>query len=831
MEVVKKKIKPGKVEVAEGEAALVVHYFKESTYEDGSTQRTHHTSKVPVRFGSRPDVARMAAEIIDDCKYLSPSRQETVQNALLALQRQLEGERKGAASTGKDRDRDAKAQRRANGGSGGGGDQRRSVQDDLPPANIHDVDEYLELLYETSETMTDKIRGTAMIVKLCRNVSDLEVLIQNNSLMALLSRLLREEYKKSMEMCYNILRICLSFSNFVEMHSLLSEFKIGALTMRVLDFEVTRAQHQREETKRIQAERDRAQRLAADEAAAINDKHRKELSKMKVVRVKSEKIVYVCLYLLINLADDVTTERKMLKKKLLPSLVVFLELASTCNLMIMTVAFLKKLSLFEENKSAMAELGVVPLLVRLTPSNNDTLTTMCLRLLFNLSFDSALRNQMVQGSLVPKLVSLLREVKSRALVLRLLYHLSVEDRVKSLFTYTDAIAFVMELVINFPMEEPDGRPKHVAKELVALAVNLSLNDRNAELMCHHRGQHQGLYELVERMERTHDPLLMKVVRNLSQWTRNVQEQLTDPAKEYKQRGMWGRFVDSLLRIAVVPDLSHDVLVEVLGCLANLTMFDLPRARGWVHYISEFNLLSFMSRLLVAGMSQHDVVLEVVMLVGTMLDDQACVALIASSDFIRYLQEVWRDKGDDSEIKLQLLHTYYKLLLARDTREELLFGTADRAFVSIMDCLSSRHPSIRDAADQCLDLVHEIDRRPDGSLGELGNQISKQRFRVYNREWLDVVERGDELGRDFQAQRMADLAAQRSPSRGMWDEEESGDSPGGLGYDDDYATSHYFMQKGGARLGMDVTAIDAHANHTLAASEASIESKWQGPWQS
>lgn len=57
---------------------------------------------------------------------------------------------------------------------------------------------------------------------------------------------------------------------------------------------------------------------------------------------------------------------------------------------------------------------------------------------------------------------------------------------------------VMQLVLNFPQ-------KMLAKELAALAVNLSLNSRNAQLMASQR----GLHHLVDRVAETKDPLLMK----------------------------------------------------------------------------------------------------------------------------------------------------------------------------------------------------------------------------------------------------------------------------------------------------------------------------------
>lgn len=60
-----------------------------------------------------------------------------------------------------------------------------------------------------------------------------QALIQNSSLMALLSRLLDTEHKRDLLMTFNVVRIFLAFSAFVEMHALLSQYKAGALTMKV----------------------------------------------------------------------------------------------------------------------------------------------------------------------------------------------------------------------------------------------------------------------------------------------------------------------------------------------------------------------------------------------------------------------------------------------------------------------------------------------------------------------------------------------------------------------------------------------------------------------
>jgi hypothetical protein len=61
-----------------------------------------------------------------------------------------------------------------------------------------------------------QIKGTAMILQLCRRIDNLESLIQNSTLMGALARVLQEEYKKSTELTFNLLRYLL----YVCMHDL-----------------------------------------------------------------------------------------------------------------------------------------------------------------------------------------------------------------------------------------------------------------------------------------------------------------------------------------------------------------------------------------------------------------------------------------------------------------------------------------------------------------------------------------------------------------------------------------------------------------------------------
>ena len=85
-------------------------------------------------------------------------------------------------------------------------------------------------------------------------------------------------------------------------------------------------------------------------------------------------------------------------------LVKMLERTNT-ELLILSTIFLKKLSIYQENKDQMAACEVVPRLIKLMAVDNEVLLMDTLRLLHNLSFDSGLQDEMVKQGLLPKVLS------------------------------------------------------------------------------------------------------------------------------------------------------------------------------------------------------------------------------------------------------------------------------------------------------------------------------------------------------------------------------------------------------------------------------------------
>lgn len=157
----------------------------------------------------------MANEIVEKCKYIHPSRAEEVEQLLIQLAKSARQEAPSSINNGSNSSNQV-----SSGRSAAGNQQSRRIRDTeessdgLPPADMGQLDEYLELLYQVSgksenendEGIKAQIRGTAMIMKLCRQVINLEILIQNGTLMGALTRVLQDEFKKSLELTFNILR-------------------------------------------------------------------------------------------------------------------------------------------------------------------------------------------------------------------------------------------------------------------------------------------------------------------------------------------------------------------------------------------------------------------------------------------------------------------------------------------------------------------------------------------------------------------------------------------------------------------------------------------------
>ncbi|KAJ6639686.1 Kinesin-associated protein 3, partial [Pseudolycoriella hygida] len=89
-------------------------------------------------------------------------------------------------------------------------------------ASIRNLDEYVELLYED---LQERVRGSSLILRLARCPDNLEELEKNESVLSALARVLREDWKKSLELSTNIIYIFFCFSTYTKFHNVIVQYR------------------------------------------------------------------------------------------------------------------------------------------------------------------------------------------------------------------------------------------------------------------------------------------------------------------------------------------------------------------------------------------------------------------------------------------------------------------------------------------------------------------------------------------------------------------------------------------------------------------------------
>ncbi|KAB5539677.1 hypothetical protein PHYPO_G00091760 [Pangasianodon hypophthalmus] len=683
----KRKVKGGSLDVHPTEKALVVQYEVEATIMGemgGPMLGERKACQKIVRLKSlnaSTDIGSLARKVVEECKLISPSKLPEVERLLFYLQNRKSPTEKKEKKQIKPRDPAPF--------------EGMELDEE---ANINSIDDYVELLYED---VPEKIRGATLILQLARNPDNLEELLQNETALGALARVLREDWKQSVDLATTIIYVFFCFSSFIQFHALITHYKIGALCMNIMEHELKRYDLWQEELqKKKRADILSAWLIRDPENQNLKKEYEKALKKYHGLLIKQEQLLRVALYLLLNLSEDTRIELKMRNKNIVHLLVKTLDRESE-ELLVLVVSFLKKLSIFLENKNDMAETDTVEKLAKLVPCDHEDLLNVTLRLLLNLSFDTGLRSKMVQVGLLPKLTALLGDEAQKHLAMRILYHISMDDRFKSMFAYTDCIPQVMKMLFDCGEEGVDP-------ELISFCINLAANKRNAQLIC----EGNGLKMLMKRAFKLKDPLMMKMIRNISQHD--------GPSKNL--------FIDYVGDFAAQIGQNEDeeFVIECLGTLANLTIPDLD----WELVLKEYNLVPFLKDHLKPGSAEDDLVLEVVIMIGTVSMDDSCAAMLAKSGIIPALIELLNAQQEDDEFVCQIVYVFYQMVFHQATRDVIIKETQAPAY--LIDLMHDKNAEICKVCDNTLDIIAEYDE-------EWGRKIQNEKFRWHNSQWLEMVE--------------------------------------------------------------------------------------------
>ncbi|XP_032289317.1 kinesin-associated protein 3 isoform X2 [Drosophila virilis] len=808
---IKKRWKGGCIEPHPTDMALIVNYQLEATVfgkpnnpmieEKKNCQKTIRLRSL----NSKTDPAALAREVVEKCELIHKSQLNEVEQIIFYLKNRKYNDiaenpqannRKSAALHTSYTRSSARSYNSVGAISGitMGSASNGATTSAISTANvtITNIEEYVDLLYEE---LSERVRGSAMILQMARNPDNLEELEKSEACLSALSRVLREDWRKSLDLSTNIIYIFFCFSTYTKFHPLIVQYKIGSLCMDIIDFELRRYETMRNELdvrkhpngstpqsaktgqdshnrgtensldimkeerpKEMEPPRRRIPELKQRPKSGnwsgfhgtnssslmrnqiLNSSYHEALSarasanameivytdearpqyinsldqndpkikkeeidrlnkQLKIFAKKQEQLLRVSFYLLLNMAENVKLEDKMRRKNIVKMLVKALD-RQNIDLLMLATTFLKKLSIVGDNKDEMYALNIVSKLPRLFQNPHIDLVQVTLKLVFNLSFDGTMRLKMVADGYLPLLVMFINDEKHHGIAVKILYHMSLDDKVKSMFMLTECVQMATDaIILNLNVK--------VDLDLIALCINLSLNRRNAHIMV----EGQRLHSLMDRAFKYQDALLMKLLRNLSQHE-SLQLQYV-------------KYVGDLARILTICD-DESFIVECLGILGNLALTDLDYSQ----ILQNHKLIPWIRQVLVPCARLDDVVLDTIVYLGTCAFDELCALLFCRAKVVISLIELLKAKQEDDEIVLQIIFVFQQILRHESTREYMIKETESPAY--LIDLMHDKNEEIRKVCDYCLDIIAISD-------SEWAKRIKLEKFRNHNSQWLCMVE--------------------------------------------------------------------------------------------
>ena len=109
---------------------------------------------------------------------------------------------------------------------------------DFNTVHFQNIDSYLEMFYD--ESVEVKTEGAMSLLFLCFSHENMEGMLDHETLFGTVSRTLRDDYKKSIDLTLYLLNIFQAYSNFTQFHEILSTNQIGDTTMRIIEHEIKR---------------------------------------------------------------------------------------------------------------------------------------------------------------------------------------------------------------------------------------------------------------------------------------------------------------------------------------------------------------------------------------------------------------------------------------------------------------------------------------------------------------------------------------------------------------------------------------------------------------
>lgn len=445
----------------------------------------------------------------------------------------------------------------------------KKKDNDLKEASIEQIDKYLDCFYEDS--FETKVKGARMILYLSMDPMNMEHLAGYDQVFAVLSRCLKEYQSKNMELTIHLLGFFYGYSCYETFHELLIENGIGEACINVINFQYCKYVIRKDDLVKKHEQQ--------------HPEFKKELDKFLFMIRKQDRILRLAFTILINLADDPKTEKKMVKKDIALLLQRNLE-RSNVNLIVMILLFLKKLSIYNINKNDLIENKFIDNLPTLFSYTHQLILSLTLEIIYNLSFDSKFINQIVERlDIFKQIVACFKIQNLRGLVLRILFNISKEQIAKPLFADTDCIYILYELLIKFP------EPK-IGAELAALTMNLTTYPKNCEILA----SDDKIKNLLERAFKNNDCFLIKIIKNIIKFSE------IDELNE-----LFEHYVDKFIETLQTKVSSDEFAIELIEILSSVET-------DWENKIEKYGLVEFIESNL-ENIGNKELLTKVIMFIG------------------------------------------------------------------------------------------------------------------------------------------------------------------------------------------------------------------------
>nr|CAG4651737.1 EOG090X049M [Triops cancriformis] len=703
----KRRVRLDSIDVHPVDKALVVSYELEATVlsEDGEPlvgEKKDCQKVIRLRsLGPHTDIHALAREVVARCRLLDPSKLPELEQLLHYLQMRPEPR---SSASGPLRRAASQADLRA-------------MPDPEPEANlstpssIGNVERYRELLYEEGSL---QMEGAAHLWNLAQDEQYLQELADNEPLLLGIVRVLRESGLRKPTLASNLcgmLRCLAAFTNF---HPQLLHLKVGTLLMDLIEGCLVRLTQMQQNT--------------------AKDK------KLELAAFQFLKMIRICFHCLMHLSEAPGVEVKMVKRGLITLLCETLDNErkfKTGKEKIATpicLTFFRQLAIHKENLTLLAKEGVLdhvlPLLAASIISNSSsqrTLTDLCLRVLYNLSFHTGFRTSMMQMGLTHLLSTALQHSlsagasldSSSSLLLPLLYQCSIDDRGRASL----ARAGVTTHIRSYLLSEFQKRPANEGEPVLlgALFVNLCCYSSAATSLCAAPLLSHALAYALRHQETT----FLKGIRNAT-ITPSLARQILE-AEE-------GRHLVAEL-VRTLHTISNETwLVEAVALLSCLQENDHPDNLliPWNDLFEQHGICAWVAQRLQPGCVDDDLLLSILLWLGSLCGlERTCKSLL-DAQVCRLLEPLLHAKQEDDEIVLQVLYIIYQ---ASGHDFSLSYLTEQSQLGSyLLDLMHDKNTSIRTVCEAALELLGERDQ-------SWANKVREERFRWHNAQWLEAVATG------------------------------------------------------------------------------------------